>query len=487
MKFTNSGINFDNTYLSLNKLMYTEMNLNNTYNSNIEVLNEKLALDLGINIEYLKSENGLKLFSGSINSDLNKTFAQSYSGHQFGHLTTLGDGRALIIGEHVTKSGNRYDIQLKGSGRTPYSRGGDGKATLYSMLREYIISEAMYSLNIPTTRSLSVLKTNELVQREVMHSGAILSRIAKSHIRVGTFVHALKHGGDDTLKVLTDYTINRHYKHLNKESDKYIRFLSEVIDNQSSLIAKWQSVGFIHGVMNTDNVLVSGETIDYGPCAFMDNYDPKTVFSSIDKNGRYAYGNQPYIGSWNLARFTETIMHLFDEDKDKAMEIANNELARYEESYNKYYVTYMAHKLGITKVIESDKELIKQLLDLMEKHKEDFTNTFKHLTTNELSRIPMSNEIDFKKWYIKWQERLIDNNISNDIAKEIMMKNNPVIIPRNNVIEEALIKASKSSDYSLFYEMLEIIGDPFNYSKDIRDELLLSSSNTKNYVTHCGT
>jgi len=342
-------------------------------------------------------------------------------------------------------------------------------------------------LNIPTARSLAVLKTNELVQRNELTSGAILSRVAKSHIRVGTFSHALMHSGYDALKELADYTINRHYNHINNEPDKYVKFLAEVIDRQSSLIAKWQSVGFVHGVMNTDNVLISGETIDYGPCAFMDEYDNKTVFSSIDKNGRYSYGNQPYIGSWNMARFTETIMHLFDKDKDKALEIANNELSKFDELYHKHYISIMALKLGIKEHKESDKDLSDQLLSLMETHKEDYTNTFKNLTINDLESISMSNSKEFKEWYKKWLKRLKDSDVTIEVAREIMMKHNPVIIPRNSIVENALIDASKLNDYSLYNELLELLKDPFNYKKEIRADLLVPNSKSKKYVTFCGT
>jgi len=487
MNFKSSGFNFDNSYLNLNSVMYTKMSFKNTYNATIELLNENLASELGISIEYLKSNNGIKLLSGSTNDEYTSTYAQAYSGHQFGHLSVLGDGRALMLGEQITPIGARYDIQLKGSGRTPYSRSGDGKATLYSMLREYIISEAMYALDIPTTRTLSVLKTNEKVQRTTKHSGAILSRVAKSHIRFGTFTHALTHGGNKTVKELADYTINRHYKHLSNESDKYLRFLSEVLENQASLIAKWQSVGFIHGVLNTDNVLVSGETIDYGPCAFMNNYDPKTVFSSIDRNGRYSYNNQPFMMSWNLARFTETIMGLFDENKEIALLKANNELAKFEEVYNKEWLKHMGLKIGIENPLESDKILIEGLFELMLLHQEDFTNTFRFLTTDDYLSIKMNSKKEFKDWITIWKQRLQNGNVSPKEAKTIMMKNNPIIIPRNNLIEEALISASSDNDYTLFNEFLGLLNDPFNYKKEYQEKYVVANKEEDGYVTYCGT
>lgn len=482
-----SGLNLDNTYLSLDKVLYTLIDLTNTYNADLEILNESLALELGIDIDYLKSENALAILSGNKNNEIHTMFAQAYSGHQFGYLNKLGDGRALMVGEHVTKDGSRFDLQLKGSGRTPYSRGGDGKATLYSMLREYIISEAMHSLHIPTSRSLAIVKTNEAVKRSEIHSGAILTRIAKSHIRVGTFTYALQYGGKKVLKELADYTIDRHYKHLNNKKDKYILFLREVLNNQASLIAKWQSVGFVHGVMNTDNMLISGETIDYGPCAFMNQYNSKTVFSSIDESGRYAYGNQPYIASWNIARLTETIMHLFDDDKETAIKKANMEIKMFEEIYNKEWLYSMSLKIGIKEPISSDERLIKELLHLMEVHKADFTNTFRLLSIGDYSKIPMLKNNEFKEWISKWEERLHNSSISLDTAQKIMKEHNPVIIPRNNIVEEALTDASKYNDYDLFHSFMKVLKDPYNYDTVIEKRFLEASNEDENYVTYCGT
>jgi len=294
------------------------------------VLNEELCQRLGLNNIYLTAAD---LSGNSLNEA--RSFAQAYAGHQFGHFTILGDGRAIILGEHLTPDNQLFDIQLKGSGRTRYSRSGDGRATLSSMLREYIISESMYALGIPTTRSLSVIKTGESVIREKNNKGAILTRIAKSHIRVGTFQFAAI-GDINQVKSLADYTINRLYPTLENREDKYLSFLYQVIEEQASLIAKWQSVGFIHGVMNTDNMSIAGETIDYGPCAFMDNYNEATVYSAIDQNGRYAYKNQPVIGQWNLARFAETLLPLLHEDENEALRIANLAIDSYTSTYEMY-------------------------------------------------------------------------------------------------------------------------------------------------------
>ena len=486
MKSCESGLNFDNSYIKLNNLMYSEVVPSNKYKSNIAVLNTKLANELGISVEFLESEKGKLFLSGSTGSGYNESFAQAYSGHQFGHLSSLGDGRALVLGEHVTTNGDRFDLQLKGSGVTPYSRRGDGKATLYSMLREYIISEAIHALNIPTTRSLAVLKTNESIMREELHQGSVLTRVAKSHIRVGTFTHA-RTNGLDVVRELADYTINRHYSHLNNENDKYVKFLREVINNQASLISKWQSVGFVHGVMNTDNMLISGETIDYGPCAFMDVYDPKTVFSSIDRNGRYAYGNQPYIGSWNLARFTESILHLLSEDKEEALKIANDELSKYQDEYSKNWIKNMALKIGIEKPKKRDKKLIQELLDLLELHGEDFTNTFRKLSLSKSSKIILNNSKGFTNWIVKWQFRLIEDNVGIEDATRIMKNHNPVVIPRNSIIEEALVRASKEDDFSMFNDLLDSLSEPFNYEYNHKEKYVNVKNKDEKYTTYCGT
>jgi uncharacterized protein YdiU (UPF0061 family) len=299
----NMGWNFDNSFINLPKKLYSLQDSTPVSSPELVVLNEDLAKNLGLDILGLQSEEGVNYLAGNKIPKGGIPIAQAYAGHQFGYFTMLGDGRALLIGEHITPEGKKFDIQLKGSGRTPYSRGGDGRAVLGPMLREYIISEAMFGLSIPTTRSLAVVLTGEDVIRETILPGAILARVAESHIRVGTFQYISVYGSYDELKELADYTIERHFPHLMEERSKYILFLKEVIKRQAELVAKWQLVGFIHGVMNTDNMAISGETIDYGPCAFMDTYDPKTVFSSIDTYGRYAYGNQPTIAAWNLARF----------------------------------------------------------------------------------------------------------------------------------------------------------------------------------------
>jgi uncharacterized protein YdiU (UPF0061 family) len=482
-----SGFNFDNSYMELKNIMFAEINLNNKYESSIEVFNDILAEKLNLDFKFLKSEKGKKLLSGSVNGEIQTGFSQAYSGHQFGNFTNLGDGRALMLGEHISNSGDRFDIQLKGSGATPYSRRGDGKATLSSMLREYLVSEAMYYLHIPTSRSLAVLKTNEKVRREVMHEGAILVRVAKSHIRVGTFEFAYSNSDYATVKQLTDYSIKRHYPHLLNDENRYYKFLLSVIDNQASLIAKWQSIGFIHGVMNTDNVLISGETIDYGPCAFMDEYHPETVFSSIDRQGRYAYMNQPYIGSWNLARLAETLVPLLDVNTEKAVELANKALSKYGEKYNEYWLRNMSLKLGIKQIDTKDEALIKELLTIMDENSLDFTNTFRMLTINDYSNLNIIESYDLIEWIKKWENTLEKKQVNKEDAIKIMKKNNPAIIPRNSLVEDALRNIVTSNDYGLFDKLLRYLVDPYNYDIDYPKEFVNPIKVDSDYKTYCGT
>lgn len=335
------NFNFENTYINLPNSFYSEINLSPVIRPELIVFNKSLGNSLGLNSEELKSKEGLEILAGNKKVENGEYIAQAYGGHQFGHFNMLGDGRAQLIGEQKTnellditgKPSDKFDIQLKGSGRTPYSRGGDGRAVLGPMLREYIISEAMYNLGIPTTRSLAVIKTNEKVYREYVKKGAILTRVATSHLRFGTFEYAANFLGKDSVKKLADYAIDRHYSHIKNNKDKYLNLLEEIVKTHASLVAKWMGVGFIHGVMNTDNMTISGETIDYGPCAFMDIYDPDTVYSSIDVHGRYAYKNQPNMASWNICRFAETLLPLIDEDMDRAIDLAQKVINKFTDLY----------------------------------------------------------------------------------------------------------------------------------------------------------
>lgn len=375
------GWNFDNSYARLPEMLFETLELNPVQSPELIFLNESLATSLGLNIQELKSNNGVQVFAGNGIPEGAMPLAQAYAGHQFGHFTMLGDGRAMLLGEQITPENKRIDIQLKGSGRTPYSRGGDGRASLGPMLREYIMSEAMYALGIPTNRSLAVVTTGESVIRETELPGAILTRTASSHLRVGTFEYVSKWGTEEDLRTLADYTLQRHFSGFEDESNRYLFLLKEVIKRQAELIAKWQLVGFIHGVMNTDNMTISGETIDYGPCAFMDTYDPKTVFSSIDMNGRYAYGNQPIIGGWNLARFAETLLPLLHDDQKEAVDQAQEAVTGYKKLHHNHWLAGMKAKLGIFNEEQEDETLIGDLLSVMQKSSADFTNTFRALTS----------------------------------------------------------------------------------------------------------
>lgn len=481
------GWNFDNSYAKLPKSFFTVQDPEPVPSPKLIVLNHPLAEELGLKAEALESDYGAAVFAGNKIPKGALPLAQAYAGHQFGHFTMLGDGRAVLMGEQITPKDQRFDIQLKGSGRTPYSRGGDGRAVLGPMLREYIISEAMYGLGIPTTRSLAVVATGEPVMRETAETGAILTRTASSHIRVGTFQYASRWGNIEELKTLADYTIKRHYPAIASDEERYLLFLKEVIKHQAELIAKWMLVGFIHGVMNTDNMTISGETIDYGPCAFMDAYDPKTVFSSIDTYGRYAYGNQPDIGAWNLARLAEALLPLLYEEEDKAVEIAEKAVSDFYELYNDNWLKGMRGKLGIFNEEPEDESLIKELLDIMKKYGADYTNTFRALTLDNIEDIVFCNTSEFTRWNDSWQARLKRQQESKESSKELMQRSNPSVIPRNHRVEEALEAARKQGDYSVMEKLVKVLSCPYAYSPEQIPYSELPKKTGRPYRTFCGT
>ena len=480
------GWNFDNTYLDLPKVFYSKININPVSNPQLVILNKELGKSLGLDNEFLESKEGVKILSGSETLEQGAFIAQAYGGHQFGYFTMLGDGRALLIGEQITPSNKRYDIQLKGSGRTPYSRGGDGRAVLGPMIREYIISEAMHNLKIPTTRSLAVVKTGEKVYRETVKEGAVLTRVASSHIRFGTFQYISQWGSKEQLKALADYSIKRHYPNIKDDENKYINFLKEVIKAQASLVAKWQTVGFIHGVMNTDNMTISGETIDYGPCAFMDTYNPDTVFSSIDTSGRYSYKNQPKMLGWNLCRFAESLLPLFSDDQNEAVNIAQEAISTYNDIFYNNWMSIMRSKLGLFNEEVLDKAIIEDLLSIMEKYKEDYTNTFVSLTTGKNMDKDMFISEEFKNWYKVWKERLTRQENSSDEINKLMKESNPYVIPRNHRVEEA-IEAAEKGDLSVMINLIEVLSRPYEYSDDNDDYTKLPKNINCNYKTYCGT
>ena len=482
-----AGWNFDNSYSHLPSSFYASLNPPPVRSPKLIILNDSLAGSLGLNVQSLQSDESVAMLAGNQIPEGASPLAQAYAGHQFGHFTMLGDGRAILLGEQITPSGERFDIQLKGSGRTPYSRGGDGRAALGPMLREYIISEAMYALGIPTTRSLAVVTTGELVIRETNLPGAILTRVAASHLRVGTFQYVSQWGTFDELKVLADYTINRHFPKIEADKNRYLTLLKEVIMRQADLIAKWQLVGFIHGVMNTDNMAISGETIDYGPCAFMDTYDPATVFSSIDRDGRYAYGNQPYIAGWNLARFAETLLPLLHDDEKQAVKLAQDALADFADLFQGNWLKGMKAKLGIFNEEEQDEALIEEFLNLMQKNRADYTNTFRALTFENQEDIAWFGNQEFTKWNELWQARLARQVESKASVHKLMRDSNPAVIPRNHRVEEALDAAVKQGDYSVMERLLKALSSPFAHSSEQIDYCALPEDANRPYRTFCGT
>ena len=471
----------NNSYETLPSIFYSSITLNPVENPEVVIWNERLAQELGMEDEKYKQPSILAGNESPIDA---AQIAQSYAGHQFGHFNILGDGRALLIGEKVV-DGKRFDIQLKGSGPTPYSRGGDGRAALGPMLREYIISEAMNGLNIPTTRSLAVTTTGEIIYRETILQGAILTRIAASHLRVGTFVFAARLAKYEDLKALADYAINRHDLELASAENKYERFLENVIDRQAALIAKWQLVGFVHGVMNTDNMTISGETIDYGPCAFMDAFDPDTVFSSIDTQGRYAFGNQPSIGGWNLTRFAECLIPLLHEEDEQAMAIAKAQLAEYPKKFTAYFQQGMREKLGMETFLEGDNDLTVNYLQLLMKYDEDYTNSFRALTDQVKPANSMFMTQDYKEWEAKWLKRLEQEGRPLEKIFEAMNQVNPAVIARNHQVERTL-KAAEDGDYSIVHELVAILQNPYSLAKE-HEQYKHPKDDDEPYRTFCGT
>ncbi len=481
----NIGFKFENTYAKLPDILATKLVPVPVKKPKLIIFNNRLAKDLGLDVNSVTEDDLTNLFSGNKLPAGSEPLAQAYCGHQFGHFVMLGDGRAIVLGEHLTPSGKRIDIQFKGSGRTPYSRSGDGRAALGPMLREYIISEAMHGLNIPTTRSLAVVATGEMVQREVALQGAVLTRVASSHLRVGTFQYLAARQDIKSLKELVSYTIKRHYPEFINSKNQALELLRIVIKKQAYLIAEWMRVSFIHGVMNTDNMTISGETIDYGPCAFMDYYDPKTVFSSIDLHGRYAFGNQPNIAEWNLARFAEAILPLFDLDNKKAVSIAEQEINNFKDIFKNNFTKMMKGKLGlISNEIEDDK-LMKDLFQLMFKNEADYTNTFVYLMNGSVPQEKLIKDKNFIEWKNKWNSRLSRNQ---DIikAKELMTKNNPIIIPRNHLIESALSKAEQGN-LDEFNKLILALKDPYKDNGQYTGLKNPAPQSEKKYQTFCGT
>ena len=486
MMVTMAGWHLEHTYAELPQLFHSPAVPATVREPRLVALNRSLATTLGLYPETLEGLDGAAIFAGNALPAGSRPIAQAYAGHQFGHFTPLGDGRAILLGEQITPSGDRMDIQLKGSGPTRFSRRGDGRAALGPMLREYIISEAMHSLGIPTTRSLAVVTTGEPVYRETALQGAVLTRVAASHIRVGTMQWAGAHGDESTTRALADYTRARHYPALADSPEPYLALFEEILIRQASLIARWQLVGFIHGVMNTDNMALSGETIDYGPCAFMDAYDPATVFSSIDAGGRYAYGNQPPIAQWNLARLAEAMLPLFDRDVDRAVERATAALNRFPGLFEQHWLDGMRAKLGLfTRELE-DGALINDLLAWMHRRSADFTDTFRLLTSGRLAGETANSDPELEAWHHRLEARRGRQSQSLPEARTLMRQHNPAFIPRNHSVEEALLAATTGDDFSVMERLLEVLATPYDHERDL-GMFGAPSSAERSYRTYCGT
>jgi uncharacterized protein YdiU (UPF0061 family) len=481
-----AGWRLEHTYTELPQLFYSHAAPTAVREPRLVAFNRPLATALGLDPDTLERGDGAAIFAGNVLPDGARPIAQAYAGHQFGHLAALGDGRAILLGEQTTPCGDRLDIQLKGAGQTPFSRRGDGRAALGPMLREYIISEAMHALGIPTTRSLAVATTGEPVYRERVLQGAVLTRVAASHLRVGTMQWAAAHDDHAATRALADYTRARHYPELADSPEPYVALFEAILARQASLIARWQLVGFVHGVMNTDNMALSGETIDYGPCAFMDAYDPATVFSSIDAAGRYAYGHQPAIAQWNLARLAEAMLPLFDADANRAVERASAALDRFPALFAQHWLDGMRAKLGLFTGERDDEGLVHDLLAWMQRRSADFTNTFRSIATGHLLAHSTNTDPELEAWYRRLEARRARQSPCSAEAEALMRRHNPAFIPRNHKVEEALSAATEREDWSVMAQLLEVLATPYDHERDL-PAFSAPGVGDGPYRTFCGT
>ena len=488
-----TGLNLDNSFIQQLIGFYLPSKGEQLSSPKVIKWNLSLAQELGINLDQLSDNDLAQLFSGSTPATGADPVAQIYAGHQFGGFSPiLGDGRALLLGEFIDKSGQRKDIHLKGSGQTPFSRNGDGKAALGPVLREYIMGEAMHALNIPATRGLAATLTGEKVMRQKLETGAVLARVASSHLRVGTFQYFAARNEAEKVKQLADYTIARHFPELLELENPYIGLISEVRNKQAALISKWMLVGFVHGVMNTDNAAISGETIDFGPCAFIDAYDPASVYSSIDRKGRYALANQPFIGQWNTARFAETLLPLIDKDTDQAIEIATELVQDFAGVYQAYWLQGVCQKIGLSQVQESDFELANDLFTTLEGQDVDFTNFFRNLSLaskgqTETVRQQFNQPGNYDKWHAQWMTRLATDSQSPEQRVQSMNAVNPIYIPRNHIVEEVLAAAENNKDYQPFENLLKVLSQPFEEQPGREKYTQGAPKDFGPYKTYCGT
>jgi serine/tyrosine/threonine adenylyltransferase len=486
---------FENTYAALPASFFARVAPTPVTSPRLIKLNRPLAVQLGLDPDRLDSPEGAEILAGKQVPDGADPIAMAYAGHQFGHFVPqLGDGRAILLGEVIDADGVRRDIQLKGSGPTPFSRRGDGRAALGPVLREYIVSEAMAALGIPTTRSLAAVMTGESVLREALLPGAVLTRVASSHIRVGTFQYFAARGDTEGVRRLADHVIARHYPQAAKADRPYHALLEGVIARQADLVARWLLVGFIHGVMNTDNTSISGETIDYGPCAFMDHYDPATVFSSIDELGRYAYANQPRIALWNLTRLAECLLPLFSEQQDRAISEAQSALADFAERFNTAYQAGLREKLGLFTVHDGDSALAQDLLDAMAKNQADFTLTFRRLSDAALDpaldrdvRHLFAEPAAYDDWAVRWRRRISDEPQDPAARQAAMRRVNPAFIPRNHRVEAVIEAAVNRDDFAPFEELLTVLSKPFEDQPAFASYAEAPEPRQRVLQTFCGT
>lgn len=481
-----AGWRLEHTYAQLPKLLHEAVEPTPVAAPRLVILNRSLARTLGLDPEGLATPEGAAVFAGNALPPGARPLAQAYAGHQYGHFTKLGDGRALLLGEQVAPGGARFDLQLKGSGPTPFSRRGDGRAALGPMLREYLISEAMDALRVPTTRSLAVAATGEEVWRQTPAPGAVLTRVAASHIRVGTFEWVAARGDLPALRTLVDYTLARHFPTAAQSETPAATLLERVIEGQAYLIARWMLLGFVHGVMNTDNMAVSGETIDYGPCAFMNAYDPATVFSSIDTQGRYAYGNQPAIAQWNLARFAETLIPLLAPEEARAVEIGSAAIERFGPRFLHHWFHGMRQKLGLFTEEPEDRALIEGFLSWLQRQRADFTNSFAGLVTTLPPDDPRTADAEFQTWHSAWRARLTRQPQSLAESEQLRHQSNPAFIPRNHLVEAAL-RAAVENDLKPFESLLGVLAEPYHHRRNAPEYQQPGPDSGEPYLTFCGT
>ena len=480
-------ISFDNSYHRALEGLYLDAPPTRVSAPQMIKFNERLAVELGLDADALRDDAAL--FSGNDLASGSQPLAMAYAGHQFGNFVPqLGDGRAILLGEVIDVNGKRRDIQLRGAGPTPFSRRGDGRAALGPVLREYILSEAMFALGIPTTRALAAVLSGDQVYRQPVSPGAVFTRVASSHIRVGTFQFFAARGDVASLKRLADYVIERHYPHARHTARPYLALLESIMDRQARLIAKWMSVGFIHGVMNTDNMAVSGETIDFGPCAFMDAYDPDKVFSSIDANGRYSFSNQSIIAQWNLARLAETPLPLIDEDGQVAVDLATPLLEAFPAAFEGYWLAEYRCKLGLGLALDGDKILIQDWLHLLHKNAVDFTMAFRSLSEANLesARVLFIDHHAFDQWHQRWQARLAKEDTSATTHLEIMRLVNPAYVPRNHRVEEVIV-AALAGDFAPFHKLVQVLEKPFEDQPEFAEYQTPPLDTELVSQTFCGT